>query len=329
MAGRPPYTVKGNPTSGAGKVVDMTPAQLRTIITSDGWNFPAGEGGGPHTHPTSDVTGLDAALASKADATATTSALAGKAATSHSHAISDTTGLQTAIDGKAATSHTHAVSGITGVTAARVLGSVAGGAASELTASQVVDLIGSTRGSLIYRGASAWSLLGQGSAGQVLTSGGAGVDPTWTTVAGGGDSVVVLGADVASDPGANVLKDVTGLSFQIVAGETYWFEFVIPYTAAATTTGSRWVLNGPTLTSLYMRSEYTLTATTMTDNTVSAYNMPAACNLTSLTTGNVATLWGLIRCSANGNAIVRFASEVLNSAVTAKAGALVRYRRTL
>lgn len=33
--------------------------------------------------------------------------LAGKANTSHSHAISDVTGLQTALDGKAATSHTH------------------------------------------------------------------------------------------------------------------------------------------------------------------------------------------------------------------------------
>ncbi len=312
---RPENSVRGTP-AGETKSRDLTPAQLVSIIEAGGYTL-GGEGGGPHTHPTSDVAGLDAALA-------------GKAASSHAHAISDTTGLQAAIDGKAATSHTHAVSGITGVTAARVLGSVAGGVASELTASQVVDLIGSTRGSLIYRGPSGWALFGQGSAGQVLTSGGGGADPTWTTPSGGGDSVVVLGADIVNNNAvANTLQDVTGLAFPVVAGETYWFEFVIPYTAAATTTGSRWVLNGPTLTSLYLRSEYTLTATTVTTNCVSAYSMPAASNATSLATGNVATLWGTVRCSANGSVIARFASEVLSSAITAKAGAIVRYRRAL
>jgi hypothetical protein len=42
-------------------------------------------------------------------------ALAGKANTSHSHAIADTTGLQSALDGKAATSHTHTTSQVTGL----------------------------------------------------------------------------------------------------------------------------------------------------------------------------------------------------------------------
>lgn len=38
-----------------------------------------------------------------------------KAATAHTHAISDVTGLQTAIDGKAALAHTHAISDVTGL----------------------------------------------------------------------------------------------------------------------------------------------------------------------------------------------------------------------
>ena len=42
-------------------------------------------------------------------------ALSGKAATSHSHAISDVTGLQTALDGKAASTHTHGISDVTGL----------------------------------------------------------------------------------------------------------------------------------------------------------------------------------------------------------------------
>jgi hypothetical protein len=49
----------------------------------------AGKAPTVHTHTTSDVTGLDAALAGKADAAATAAALAGKADSGHSHAASD------------------------------------------------------------------------------------------------------------------------------------------------------------------------------------------------------------------------------------------------
>ena len=55
-----------------------------------------------HTHPTSEVTGLDTALA-------------GKASTTHTHATSDVTGLDTALAGKASTTHTHATSDVTGL----------------------------------------------------------------------------------------------------------------------------------------------------------------------------------------------------------------------
>lgn len=45
-------------------------------------------------------------------------ALGGKAATVHTHAISDTTGLQTALDGKASSVHSHTVADTTGLQAA-------------------------------------------------------------------------------------------------------------------------------------------------------------------------------------------------------------------
>lgn len=140
-------------------------------------------------------------------------------------------------------------------------------------------------------------------------------------------TVVVLGSDVTNNNGtANTMADVTGLSFAVVAGNTYYFEFVIPYTSAATTTGSRWSINGPgSPTLLHYRSEYTLTATTTTVNSATAYDTPAASNATSLTAGNVATLWGIIKPSSDGTVIARFASEVSGSAVVAKAGAFLRY----
>lgn len=143
-------------------------------------------------------------------------------------------------------------------------------------------------------------------------------------------NIVVLSSNVVNNNAvANTIADVTGLSFPVTAGETYWYEFVIPYTAAATTTGSRWCINGPAITSLSHRSEYTLTATTVTANCATAYDIPAASNETSLTTGNVATMWGIIKPSASGTVIARFASEVLSSAITALAGATVRWVRVL
>lgn len=144
-------------------------------------------------------------------------------------------------------------------------------------------------------------------------------------------NTVVLASDVTnSNATANTMADVTGLSFAVTAGETYWFEFVIAYTAAATTTGSRWAINGPASpTALSYRSEYTLAATTTTVNSATAYNIPAASNATSLTTGNVATIWGTIKPSANGTVIARFASEVASSAIVAKAGSILRWMRTL
>lgn len=144
-------------------------------------------------------------------------------------------------------------------------------------------------------------------------------------------NMVVLSGDVVNNNGtANTIADVTGLSFAVTAGETYWFEFVIPYTSAATTTGSRWSINGPAApTMLNMRSEYTLAATTTTVNSITAYDIPAASNATSLTAGNVATMWGVITPSQNGTVIARFASEVSGSAITAKAGATLRWIRII
>lgn len=43
----------------------------------------------------------------------------------------------------------------------------------------ILDMLSSTRGSVLYRGANGWAALPPGTVGQVLTSGGAGADPLW------------------------------------------------------------------------------------------------------------------------------------------------------
>lgn len=143
-------------------------------------------------------------------------------------------------------------------------------------------------------------------------------------------NIVVLASDVTNNNGtANTLQDVTGLSFPVTATETYWFEFIIPYTAAATTTGSRWTINGPAVSGLRYTSEYTLTATSKTVNCATAYQIPAASNASSLTDGNIATMWGIVTPSSSGTLIGRFASEVASSAIVAKAGSTLRWMRVL
>jgi hypothetical protein len=144
-------------------------------------------------------------------------------------------------------------------------------------------------------------------------------------------NLVTLGSDVTNNNGtANTIQDVTGLSFPVNGAETYWFEFVIPYTSAATTTGSRWAINGPgSPTLLSYCSEYTLTATSQTVNYANTYDAPAASNASSLTAGNVAVIYGIITPSASGTVIARFASEVLSSAIVAKTGATLRWVRVL
>ena len=146
-------------------------------------------------------------------------------------------------------------------------------------------------------------------------------------------NLVALTADVVNNNAtANTMQNVTGLSFAVNPGESYWFRASIAYTAAATATGSRWSISGPASpTFLAYKSEYSLTTTTNTVNEgLSAYDSPAASNATSATTGaNMAIVEGVIRPSGNGNVTLRCASEVGGSAITAKAGSLLQWVRTV
>lgn len=228
----------------------------------------------------------------------------------HTHPQGEISGLTTTLNSKVDSAdsrlsdartplgHVHAQSDITGLTG--VLG------AKEATVNKGVA-----------NGYASLDATGKVPSAQLPASGGG----LWTRT--------VLSADVTNNNAvANTLQDVTGLSFPVVAGQRYWFRFFIFYTAQATTTGSRWTINGPAFTGLSYMSEYSLTGTTTTRNAqVIAYNSPAASNATSAATGpsNMAQIEGFIQPSANGIVIARFASEVLNSAITAKSGSFVEW----
>jgi hypothetical protein len=153
-------------------------------------------------------------------------------------------------------------------------------------------------------------------------------------------SVATLGSDVVNNnASANTIADVTGLSFAVQSGYTYYFYFFIWYTSAATTTGSRWSINGPANSLLGYRSSNGLSAAAtmgtdvFTDGNIAAYDSPSASNATSPTAtagqANTVTIEGMITASANGTVIARFASEVTSSAITAKAGSFVQYLVTV
>lgn len=144
-------------------------------------------------------------------------------------------------------------------------------------------------------------------------------------------NLVVLSSDVTNNNGtANSIADVTGLSFSVTAGEKYWFRAAVQYTAQATTTGSRWSMNGPSGTWRY-KSEYSLTTTSNTVNEgVSAVDSPAGVSASSAATGsNIALIEGFFEATANGTVIVRFASEIGGSAIVAKAGSILQWVRVI
>lgn len=151
----------------------------------------------------------------------------------------------------------------------------------------------------------------------------AGVNPV-----GSGWTTVVLGADVTNNnASANTIADVTGLSFAVTSGQRYWFRAYIFFTSAIATTGSRWSVNGPAVTTLAFTSETATSSSASYNNQgLSAYDTPSSSTSTSAGTGaNIAVLEGFILPSADGTVIVRFASEVSSSAVVAKQGSILQW----
>lgn len=139
---------------------------------------------------------------------------------------------------------------------------------------------------------------------------------------------VVLTSDVVINTGAaNLATNITGLSFAVTSGRVYVFRVSGLFTTDASTTGSRWVMNGPTVTMVSYQSEYQLTNTTKTSSgNVTAWQTPAASNLTSNATAggaNTFDIWGAFIPSANGTVIVQGAREVNTGTVTCKKGSFM------
>lgn len=98
----------------------------------------------------------------------------------------------------------------------------------QVTPSQNLDTFGSAQGDVLYRGASGWVALTPGTNGQVLTSGGAAANLTWTTVSGTGTvtsvglsapaSLFTVGSSPVTTAGTIALGLATQSANCVVAG---------------------------------------------------------------------------------------------------------------
>jgi hypothetical protein len=109
-----------------------------------------------------------------------------------------------------------------------VLGNNSGGTAipSALSASNVLDFIGSVQGDVLFRGASGWLVLAPGTSGQVLSTGGPSANPTWTSVTGTGTVTSVAtnngitGGPITSSGTIGLATITTGNVLANVSGST-------------------------------------------------------------------------------------------------------------
>jgi hypothetical protein len=94
-------------------------------------------------------------------------------------------------------------------------------AATDVSPSAVLDEIGSTQGQVLYRGAAGWVALAPGTAGQVLQTNGAAANPSWASLAGGGNAQTANPlsqfAATTSAQLAGVISDETGTGAMVFA----------------------------------------------------------------------------------------------------------------
>ena len=121
------------------------------------------------------------------------------------------------------------------------------------------------------------------------------------------------------------LADVTGLSFAVTANKKYEFRAVVKYSAAATTTGSAWSINGPAGT-VSLRVESGLTNSTTFNHWQNAVNTLLASASSVYTSGNIAIITGIVEPTASGTYIIRGATEVAASAITVQGVSNINWR---
>jgi len=134
-----------------------------------------------------------------------------------------------------------------------ISGGLAAPIANTLTA-WIDSAIGNTQGQILYRGASTWSALNPGSAGQFLQSGGAAANPSWI---GGASGAIVLLSTVNASGASTVTFNSTYLT------STY-NKYIIEFDGAFGSVGADMYITGSTNNGVsYLNSGYKWTIATV------------------------------------------------------------------
>lgn len=132
-----------------------------------------------------------------------------------------------------------------------VKSNISGGSAAPVDNTQTAifdSVFGSTQGSVLYRGAANWSALGPGTSGQMLQSGGAAANPSWTSsiVA---PTAISRGGVFSSTAGAGQVATGVDTSGNVTYGAPP-FGTILSGTVLSNITGATAVPIGNTLTSI-------------------------------------------------------------------------------
>ncbi|HJQ66344.1 MAG TPA: hypothetical protein VJ816_08205 [Gemmatimonadales bacterium] len=142
-------------------------------------------------------------------------------------------------------------------------------------------------------------------------------------------TVIRLDADVANS--TTTLANATGLSFTAAANADYLIEAFLVYTSAATTTGLNLAISGPASPAGVVgdwRAYTSATAALLRQFTAYDTGTPTT-GVLAAGAAQYADFRAMLRTGAAGGAVtLRFASEVAASAITLKAGSLLRVQQT-
>lgn len=121
--------------------------------------------------------------------------------------------------------------GLSPITDKTILANISGASAVPIgnTLSALLDnILGSTQGQLITRNGATWTVLNPGTAGNVLTTGGAGANVTWSAASGGGVQFTFsTAAPSTPNVGDQWVDANSGIEYQWVndGTSTQWVEF--------------------------------------------------------------------------------------------------------
>lgn len=128
------------------------------------------------------------------------------------------------------------VDNISGFSSTGIMSRTGAGTYTFSSLSTLLDVIGSTRGSIIYRGAGGWAALTPGAATTVLTSNGAGADPSYTT-AGTGTVTNVATADLLTG-GPITTTGTVSMNFAITPQGRLTLTTLAPVMTSSVTAGT-------------------------------------------------------------------------------------------